>query len=294
MIRLTLLFFLYFSLRSHCVAAAELNQSWRVSRIEITRTKATMTSDHLLHLTVTEAISNHSLTLISPTFISSVKSTQTLGTNLLVIGFGNEIEEALVFDLRHPEAQNTDRAIGYGFHLLDGHWLTWVEWYPNHVFPPQYPTDVLLARDLLNHPIHNQVNNSSDDLSPLIHDSSHRAYPDKPAGSDSYGNVLNSNKAIVKIFPSTLTGFSHATAVFLTSTGPDGQQNEQKLAEVDLAAPEGHAKLYSLRAAYEAAGIQPGTYLEVDHLEVAGPRQVRIVFTSRTYSNKFAIINLSK
>lgn len=199
------------------------------------------------------------------------------------------LDEVILESLNGDHA--SQRAIGYDMTLLDNQWIVSIEWYPNHLFPPQYPNDVVLARKI-------SVGGKGIDpaaisLTALTRDAGLPVYPSRYAQEHSYKNVQNQSRVVDTVYGQTFVMLPNDRLAFVAARGPDDKPAKQFLVIVDLLkdpTDPSRVTTHSLAAAYKAADVSSSQSLEIEGMQGVGSDSVRISFLKGAYKVQQAVV----
>ncbi len=268
--------------------------AWKIVSVKITPAAPNMLSDHMCELVFRNTRSAKRYRVVTPTFISSVTQTALLNGTLVLIGRTGYLDEAIT--VRLEAKPRPVRGIGYGTRLLGERWLVSVEWYPNHIYPPDYPNDVVLVRDLREKRRSRAPESNGDALNQLVRNAGRPVFPSANVEHRTYTNVIEGNNPTIdKVYWKTFFLMQDDRLLFVASRGKDGEFAEQKLMAIPLNSRNGAlgpATTTDLSQVYQETGVDKGSFLRVDHLEPAGPKRVRIVFATGAYATSSVTVPL--
>jgi hypothetical protein len=256
---------------------ARIQEQSKITDLAVERGPQTLTADGTLTLTI-EGGGGRS-TLQIPTFIHRVVQSSTVQDKAVIVGDSGGFAETIVLDLTRRSI--VSRSIGYGTQLLQKRWLVSVEWYPNHVFPPQYPTDIVLVRDLEKDQVP-KVETAGITLRQLIEGAGSPVFP---LGRKGYDNIQQGDDTINRIARNTFAMLHDEQLCFVSSHGPDGSPQTQELAIVSLRDNSGSkaVRFVSLATVRDSLGRTDDEPLEFESIEETGPSSVRLRFPHHRY-----------
>lgn len=265
---------------------ARIQEHSKLTDLEVKPGPQTLTADGTLTLTIAGGGGRSALQI--PTFIHRIVQSSTVQDKVVIIGDSGGFAETIVFDLVRRSV--VSRSIGYGTQLLQSRWLVSVEWYPDHVFPPQYPTDIVLVRDLEKDQVP-KVETAGITLRQLIEGAGSPVFP---LGRKGYDNIQQGDDTIDRIVRNTFAMLHDEQLCFVSSHGPDGSPQTQELAIVSLRdnSESKDVRFVSLAPIRDSLGRTDNEPLEFASIEETGPSSVRLRFPPHRYRRDFCDLDL--
>jgi hypothetical protein len=274
--------------------AKEVKPSWKLVATHVESRSPTSLGDHTIYAAFSgEAAAKFEVSTV--TFMDKVTQVAVNGDKIMVIGSGAGPDEAITIDARSRSV--VSRSVALSMRLFANKWLVSVEWYPNHLFPPQYPNDVVLVQDIQRgeQQCPSKPSDEPSGFSALVRAAGRPVYPAKNAAECSYSNVQNDNDSILRAYPKTFALTPDGRLLFLTSSGPDRDVQLLSLVAIPLVTAlkgEFSVTQQSLTSVYADLKLDKNEVLQVDHLEPVKGDAVRIVFSKGSYGINQVIVPL--
>lgn len=272
----------------------QVGRYWKLAAARVEPLSPTSLGDHTIYATIAGG-ANVRFEVSAVTFIDKVSQVAVNGDNIVIIGSGDGPEEAIGIDARSRSV--VSRSVGRSMRILADRWLVSVEWYPNHLYPPQYPNDVVLIQDLKagERECPSRPSEGPSGFLALIRAAGRPIYPAKNATDCSYNNVQNESDVVDRVYPRTFALTSDGRLLFLASTGTDRGVQLLSLVQIPLApAVQDEYKIVqqNLTGLYDDLKLDKTEVLQVDHLEPVNRDAVRVVFSKGAYDTNQAVVPL--
>ena len=267
---------------------------WKLVAARVESKSPTSLGDHTVYAAFSREASAK-FEVSSLTFIDKITQVAINGDKVMLIGSGAGLDEAITIDAMSRSV--VGRSLALSMRLLANKWLVSIEWYPNHLFPPQYPNDVVLVQDVQRGERQCPAKLSAEpsQFSALVIAAGRPVYPVNNAAECSYSNIQNGDDSISRVYPKTFALTPGQRLVFLTSSGSDRDIQPLSLVAIPLsAALKGGSSVtqQGLASVYADLKLAKDEILQVDHLEPVNEDAVRIVFSKGAYALNEVIVPL--
>ena len=274
--------------------AHEAAPPWKLAATHLEPRSPSSLGDHTLYATFSDKTAAR-FSVSTVTFMDKVIEVAVNGDRITLIGSGAGPDEAITIDAGSRSV--VSRSLALSMRLFAGRWLVSVEWYPNHLFPPQYPNDVVLIQDIQRGEpgCAKKPNDELSQFSALVRAAGRPVYPPKNAAECSYSNIQNHDDFVYRAYPKTFAFTSDGTLIFLTSTGRDRDPQLLSLVQIPLASgwkENVNVIEQSLASVYVDLKLDKNEVLQVDHLEPLIGNAVRIAFSKGAYNVDQAVVPL--
>ncbi len=265
-----------------------------VIAVSIASASDDMRGDHILTARIAVAGSKNPIRISTRTFMTHVRETLTIGGTAVILGSTQGSNEVVAIDL---QSHRVSRALAYNVEVLADRWMVSVEWYPDHLFPPQYANDVVLVRDLTSREgsAVRAVSQTSSALQAMVHYAGKPVFPRGNADDCSYQNVQEANDVTTRVYPKTFVMVGMERLVFVASSGKEGSPSEQYLVSAGISSAclgSNDMKTRKLTDVSKKLNLPTGEALQIDRVSEVSDTAVRLTFTPGAYSVPDLIVQL--